>query len=59
VGNRFLATLLGGTLGGGLGGLIGYAAVPEVWTTVGLAGARPSLVPLPGGHLGLGVTLAF
>jgi hypothetical protein len=53
------AVMLGMAVGDGVGLLIANAAVPERWTPIGLPGARASLVPLPSGHLGLGVSLAF
>ena len=51
--------LAGAVAGAALGMIIAAAAVPEVWTTIGLPGVRTSLVPLPGGRLGLGISLAF
>jgi hypothetical protein len=57
--NHAGATFLGMSVGAGVGALIAAAAVPERWTPIGLPGARASLVPLPSGRLGLGVSVAF
>jgi len=57
--DRAGAAFLGMSVGAGVGALIAAAAVPERWTPIGLPGARASLVSLPSGRLGLGVSLAF
>jgi hypothetical protein len=57
--NRAAAVMLGMSVGDGVGLLIANGAVPERWAPIALPGAHASLVPLPSGRLGLGVSLAF